>query len=123
MKITHEQFALQVTDLLHLYGYMVGRFRPAQTSHGWRTPVGADGKGFPDLTAVREETDFQSGRLLFIELKIPPDKPKPEQREWLRKLAGSGKCEAYVFTPDDFEKMAEIFLEEIKCPTKQTGEK
>jgi hypothetical protein len=65
----------------------------------WRTPVGADGKGFPDLTLVRE-------RLVFAELKIAPGKPNVDQQRWLDKLAAAG-CEAYCWTDRKLEAIEE----------------
>lgn len=61
------------------------------TERGWRTPVAADGKGFPDLVLVRD-------RIVVAEIK-GSDRVKPEQRAWLDafRLAGT---EAYVWTPE-----------------------
>ena len=54
--ISEKTFQRQVIDLLHLFGYRVAHFMPAMNAKGqWRTPVSADGKGFPDLVAVRPE--------------------------------------------------------------------
>jgi len=68
-----------VIDCLHRSGWMVAHFSPApmHTRGGvvWRTPFKADGKGFPDLVAVRE-------RLLVAELKISGNPLTKEQREW-----------------------------------------
>ena len=38
-----------VIQLARLLGWRVAHFRPAMTTRGWRTPVSADGAGFPDL--------------------------------------------------------------------------
>ena len=53
----------QVVDLARLRGWRVAHFRPARTERGWRTPVEADGAGFPDLLLVR------GAQLLAVELK------------------------------------------------------
>ncbi len=70
-----------VIGLARLLGYRVAHFRPAETKQGWRTPVQADGKGFPDLVLVR------AGRLLFVELKAARGRISAEQGLWLETLA------------------------------------
>src|SRR4051794_27414866 len=47
-------FQDQVIEIAHIYRWRVAHFRPAQTSRGWRTPVAADGMGFPDLVLIRQ---------------------------------------------------------------------
>lgn len=72
-----------------MFGWRVAHFRPARTERGWRTPVAADGAGFPDLVLVRE-------RLVFAELKAGRGKLRPEQVEWRDRLLGSG-CEWHLW--------------------------
>jgi len=98
MKLTEKQFQEQVIDLAHIYHWKVAHFRPAQTSKGWRTPVGADGKGFPDLVLARK------GQVLFIELKSDDGKVTEEQREWLNELDG------ILWRPQDLETIAKVVL-------------
>lgn len=81
-----------VIELARLLGYRVAHFRPALTTKGWRTPVEADGKGFPDLVLARP------GRLIFAELKGDTGRPTLEQGEWLSALAAAG-AELYVWRP------------------------
>jgi hypothetical protein len=76
--VTEAELQAAVIDLAHVYGWKVAHFRPAQTAKGWRTPVGADGKGFPDLLMVRDAD------LLAIELKTERGMNTPEQEAWLR---------------------------------------
>jgi hypothetical protein len=83
------------------------------TAHGWRTPVAADGKGFLDLTIAREEGGYLTGRLIFAEVKIPPDKLRPDQVAWFNLLKATGKCEVYVWTPDDFDKIVQILQDGV----------
>jgi hypothetical protein len=58
-------------------GWHVAQFRPARTQVGgetqWRTPVGADGKGYPDFTLVRE-------RIFWAELKGSAARWAPSRR-------------------------------------------
>lgn len=88
-----------VIEAAHLLGWRIAHFRPARTRHGWRTPVAADGKGFPDLALVHPK----DGRLLFAEMKADRGRLTAEQKEWidgLRKVAE--RCplvEVHVWTP------------------------
>lgn len=92
--ITEAAFQAQVIELAHLFGWRVAHFRPALTKHGWRTPVSADGKGFPDLVLVRRK------RLIFAELKSQRGRLSPEQRDWWEAL--THVAEAYVWRPSDW---------------------
>jgi hypothetical protein len=102
IKITHEAFRLQIIDLAHVFGWKVRNVRPARTKYGWCTPENADGKGFPDLYMVKPP------RVVIAELKVPPDKCKPEQESWLELLAEVPGHEVYIWAPDDFDKITEI---------------
>lgn len=53
------------------------------TTHGWVTPVAADGKGFPDLVMVHAA----SGKLVVAELKVGAALPTDEQMDWLEGFA------------------------------------
>lgn len=87
----------QVVDLARLNGWIVAHFRPARTEQGWRTPVGADGAGFPDLVLVRE-------RVVFAELKSQHGRLSPTQRAWQDTLQQAG-AEHWVWRPSDFEQV------------------
>ena len=95
-----ESFQSAVIDLAHLRGWRVAHFRRARTKNGWRTAVSADGKGWPDLFLVHEQT----GRIMARELKIPPNRLTPEQDQWLRTLRACG-IDAKVWTPDDWKNI------------------
>lgn len=64
-------------------GWTVAHFPAIKTDFGWRTPVGADGKGWPDLVLVRD-------RVLFREVKGGLDKLRPDQEKWQSALALAG---------------------------------
>jgi hypothetical protein len=57
------------------YGWRAAHFRPARTAKGWRTPVAADGAGFPDLVLVRRTrivaAELKSGRVTRTACGIP----------------------------------------------------
>lgn len=93
--MTEAELQSAVIELARLLGYRVAHFRAAQTAKGWRTPVEADGKGFPDLVLVR-----RPARLIFVELKGERGRTSPEQREWLELL--SPAAEVYTWTPVDW---------------------
>jgi hypothetical protein len=65
-RMTEAELMRLVTDAAELYGWSWAHFRPAMTSHGWRTAVsGPLGAGFVDLFMVRP----RDKRLLFVECK------------------------------------------------------
>ena len=108
--LSEKQFQGQVISLLHLNGYRVAHFTPALNARGqWRTPIAADGKGFPDLVAVRpnEPDHHRDGRVLFIELKSDVGRLSKEQRDWSADLLSSG-AEAYVWKPKDWDTIVGV---------------
>jgi hypothetical protein len=98
--MTEAEFQSVVIDLARLFKWRVAHFRPAKTSHGWRTPVQADGAGFPDLLLCRD-------RIIAIELKSDAGKLAPEQDEWLAAFKRAG-IEAYCFKPSDLDEVAAV---------------
>jgi hypothetical protein len=88
-----------VTDLARLFGWTWVHHRPAQTQHGWRTPVaGPLGKGWPDLVLVR----VRDRRVLFVELKGTGGTLAPEQKAVLEELADAGQ-EVKVWWPANLD--------------------
>ena len=81
-----------VIDMAHLYGWRVAHFRSVRTPPGYRTPVAADGAGFPDLVLAKR------GELIFAELKTERGRMSDAQREWIKLLPG-----AVVWRPRDLE--------------------
>ena len=74
----------------------MSHFRPARTERGWRTPVQADGAGFPDLVLVRE-------RVVFVELKSDTGRLADQQAGWLQALVEAG-CEVHLWRPDEWRE-------------------
>jgi hypothetical protein len=93
-QMTEAELSDNVIELAHLFGWRVAHFRAARTAHGWRTPVAADGAGWPDLTMVR------GGQLIFAELKSASGKLTDFQQIWLDELGKVGT--AVVFRPADW---------------------
>lgn len=61
-------------------------------------------EGFPDSVVGRE---WGTLRLFVAELKVPPNKPKPAQRRWLKLFETAG-VPAYVFYPSDWPAILEV---------------
>lgn len=87
-----------VMEMAGTFGWYVAHFRPALTKHGWRTPVSADGKGFPDLVLVNPTM----GKILYRELKADKGKLSPEQVQWGEWLTAAGADYA-VWRPADWK--------------------
>ncbi len=131
---THEQILNQVIDFLHLKGFHIFGVRPGMTKKIYRnkkgeeypvykTAVIADGKGFPDIFAVRGVRDNKANwSLLLMKLGLPPntshivveiktekDEQSPEQLQWQDWFEEAGI--AYIVvkpsTWDDFVKILE----------------
>lgn len=102
MATLEQDWQRDVIALARTLGWRVAHFRPAQTSKGWRTPVSADGKGFPDLILVRD-------RVIAAELKNERNKVTPEQNAWLVAFRDAG-VEAHVWRPDDLEAVMATLL-------------
>jgi hypothetical protein len=98
--VTERDFQAAVIEAARLFGWRVAHFRPARTAHGWRTPVQADGAGFPDLSAVR------GARLIAAELKSERGKLRPEQARWLEALQAAGAV-ARIWRPADWAAIEE----------------
>lgn len=88
-------------DLAHVHGFAVAHFRPARTEKGWRTPVGADGKGWPDLTIVG------NGRVMFRELKSARRQLEPDQVLWRDRLVNAG-ADWDVWRPGDWDNICDV---------------
>lgn len=93
--MTERELQSAVIETARLLGWRVAHFRPAMTSKGWRTPVEADGAGWPDLVLVR------GTRLIFVELKSSTGRLSVEQVEWKAALTLAGQT-VYVWRPTDW---------------------
>jgi len=100
MPETENDFMTWVLMLAKLFGWKVAHFRAARTNKGWRTPVQADGKGFPDLVLVKGD------KLIFVELKSKKGKLSTEQRAWLQTLCHAATV--CIWRPGDRESIQKI---------------
>ena len=98
--MNESDFLKSVIDLAHLCGWKVAHFRPAKTERGWRTPVQADGAGFPDLVLVRD-------RVIFAELKSEKGKLSDAQWAWKDAIQRAGG-EYYIWRPSEWENAVDI---------------
>lgn len=99
--MTEADWQETIIDVARTLHWRVAHFRAARTVHGWRTPVSADGKGFPDLCLTRD-------RIIFVELKADAGKLSDEQEEWQHRLCAAG-AETYIWRPgDDWEAICDI---------------
>lgn len=113
--VSEAQWQEQVFDTLHLHGWKVAHFRPAQLKDKdgkarWVTPVAADGKGFPDLLC----THAKAGDILVAELKTEYASATPEQYQWLAWFEAAG-VDAYVWKPS----MVDEVIARIAAPQKR----
>lgn len=95
MEPKESEFQWAVVETAQLLKWRVAHFRPAWSQKGFRTPVAADGAGWPDLVMLRGET------LLAVELKSGGRKPTAEQIAWLEAFDKVPGCRAAVWTTRD----------------------
>jgi hypothetical protein len=95
VRMSESELSECIVQLGRLFGWRIAHFRPAMTKQGWRTPVAADGKGFPDLVLVRD-------RVVYAELKSTKGTLSNDQVDWSGSLIGAG-AEYYVWRPLDWE--------------------
>lgn len=93
-QLSEEDFQRAVIDTARAHQYRIAHFRAAATAKGFRTPVEADGAGFPDLVLVGR------GRIIVAELKRATGTVSAAQTLWLEAFRGAG-VETYVWRPVD----------------------
>ena len=100
--MTEREFQDAVVDMAKLLGWHVHHTRPARTEKGWRTPIQGHA-GFPDLVLMRPPD------LMFVELKVRPNKLTKAQREWVGGLNRSS-AHCYVLDERDWPENIEALL-------------
>ncbi len=91
-KITHADFQWQIVKYAKLCGW--------DYQYWWRTLKSP--KGFLDLVLVRQP------RLIFAEIKIPPDVLSKEQQKWFNIWKQMPQVEVYIWKPDDWNDIEQI---------------
>jgi hypothetical protein len=100
--MSESAFTRLVIALAKRLGWHPVHHAKGMTSKGrWVTAMWGDGKGFPDLFLLRGH------RSLYVELKAEDGRLKPEQEEWLCRLAFAGH-ETAVWRPSDWDEIKEI---------------
>lgn len=84
-----------VLSLARVYSWRILHIRPAWSQRGWRTPLMANGIGWPDVFACR------GNRIVAAELKSRTGRLTSDQETWLDVLRDAG-CEVYVWRPADW---------------------
>lgn len=87
-----------IIDAARLGGWKVAHFGAARTEQGWRTPVRADGAGWPDLMLAKP-----GAPLLAWELKSERGKATDAQLEWLELLGATERCRPTLVRPTDLD--------------------
>ncbi len=101
-KITEADWERTVIDMAHAYGWTVAGFRPGRTANGWRTPVKADGTGWPDLFLVKDR------QAIAAELKSGTGRLAPVQQVWIDLLRAIPGITAVIWRPSDFEQVKTV---------------
>lgn len=91
-----------ILDLARLRGWLVAHFRPGRTLAGWRTPIAADGEGFPDLVMLRGE------RLVVVECKRLRGRVAPAQARWLEAWRAVPGAEVHLWRPGDWAEIERV---------------
>lgn len=86
-----DAFLRQVKQLFEMRGWLFYHTHRSDRSEA----------GFPDCTIVH-----QSGRTIFAELKMPDNKPTPEQSKWLDALTEGN--EVYLWYPQDWNYIEHV---------------
>ena len=94
----------EVVEELQERGYMVLHIRPARTAGGWRTPIAADGVGYPDITAVHPLT----GNVYVLELKSDDGTVADAQLVWLRAWRRVPGVTALIVRPSSWSDVRAI---------------
>lgn len=98
----------EIIKTAHQFGWLVAHFRPGQLADGsWRTPVQADGDGFPDLVCVNPKL----GKVIFAELKSETGKLSAKQQAWIEAV---GKVDALTPWVMDGERAEYINVSPVR---------
>lgn len=107
-------FTLQVIEIARYHGWRIVHFDTAQGYRGeFRTPYLGDGRGFPDIVAVRKE------RVVWAELKTATGRLTDQQKEWLDDLLAANQ-EVYLWRPSDLDWLTRVFARATR-PTADKG--
>ena len=92
IEMTEKEFTHLVVEAAHWFGYEC--YHTFFSIHSRR--------GYPDLTL------WKPGRLIYAELKTTKGKVSPYQQECLDGLKATGKCEVYVWKPENWKEIERL---------------
>jgi len=113
MKLSESELQKAIIGRAQFLGWKVMHPLPGQTRDGWATTTQGDGKGYPDLTLVRE-------RFIWVELKAEGKYLTVEQKLWRDWIIAAGG-EWYCWKPLDWfngtvDAVLGVKLEPIHLP-------
>ncbi|MBS0202822.1 MAG: VRR-NUC domain-containing protein [Planctomycetes bacterium] len=115
--VPEAEFTTATIELAQWYGWRVTHFRPLRKSNGkWETAVQGDGKGFPDLLGLREET----GQRFVAELKCNSNETSSDQDDWLKAFEVCG-TPAFTWYPRDIEEIKTVLKHGAEWPDQNLG--
>ena len=122
--MSEEQLQRAIIDAARAHRWVVAHFRAAQTERGWRTPVEADGKGFPDLVLAHPDRG-----VLFIECKADRGRLSAEQERWVATLgaalSSAPNAEVLVARPGSLDaiidRLARKGFRQVSSPHPETS--
>jgi hypothetical protein len=101
--MSEREFQTQIVDFAHLCRWTVVYFRPARVVRNghekYETPIGGDGKGWPDTIMLRED------RLVAAEIKREGGKATAEQMAWLDRFNLIPGCSGFLWFPSDWTEI------------------
>jgi len=99
--VSEDRFRAQVVRRARQLDWMTMFIGRGKGGGNWVTQMGGDGKGWPDLTLVRE-------RVVCAELKTDTNyHVSPEEKVWLERLKLAG-IETYIWRPRHWEQIEEV---------------
>lgn len=101
-----QRFQAQVTELAAWRGWEFMHVRPGLFRDGRFATMtsGTMARGWPDLTMVQPRT----GRLIYAELKVPPNTLTDDQSRVLDVLRSIRCAEVYIWRPADFATIERV---------------
>jgi len=110
MKFKEDTLQKQVAKYLDLTGALwchVANERKTSFQAGRRLKAKGVKSGVPDCMIFNNNQQYNG---LALELKVKPNKPTKNQKEWLRRLSNKGwKCEV-VYSFDEAQQIIEDYL-------------